>query len=345
MARKNREEVNLDGWKDTYGDMVTLLLCFFVLLYSMSAVDSEKWQAFVRAFTNPGDDTAQVVLVPGEEPGEHLVPGEGGSNQGTVPETTEFPTDFDQLYEYLKDYAESQGMQDSVEISAKDGAVYVRYQNSLFFAPDSAALLPEAMPSLEFLGGCLKSLEDQLWLVSISGHTASVAVENYSVSDWLLSSERASNVAIYFEEQSGLRPQLLRPIGFGKNYPIDTNDTPEGRERNRRVELVIVSKDSSIAQSDLMSGAVSGLIDPDKFPQAGDFTGIEDVLDPQDEINELVDSLIEGGEPTAQPPAGEDAAASLPPEGAGAASLPPAGEDAAASLPPEDAGTTPGQEP
>lgn len=289
MAKKPREGPKTDGWKDTYGDMVTLLLCFFVLLYSMSAVDQEKWQAFVKAFTNPGEDTAQVVLVPSEELGDHTVPGEnstevGGSTEDTI-------ENIDDLYEALKEFVEEQGMQDSVEIAEGEGVVYVRYQNSLFFKPDSAELLPSAMPSLEFLGDSLKQLEDQLWLVSISGHTASVAYDNYAVSDWDLSAMRATSVAKHFEEDSGLDPMILRPIGFGKNYPIADNSTAEGRERNRRVELVIISRDSPLAQSDAVAGAVSGLFDADVYEaESNGITSIEDVLDPSDVLDGLLDA-------------------------------------------------------
>lgn len=289
MAKKPREGPKTDGWKDTYGDMVTLLLCFFVLLYSMSAVDQEKWQAFVKAFTNPGEDTAQVVLVPSDELGDHTVPGEnstevGGSTEDTI-------ENIDDLYEALKEFVEEQGMQDSVEIAEGEGVVYVRYQNSLFFKPDSAELLPSAMPSLEFLGDSLKQLEDQLWLVSISGHTASVAYDHYAVSDWDLSAMRATSVAKHFEEDSGLDPMILRPIGFGKNYPIADNSTAEGRERNRRVELVIISRDSPLAQSDAVAGAVSGLFDAEVFEaESNGIDSIQDVLDPSDVLDGLLDA-------------------------------------------------------
>lgn len=305
MAKKIRQEESTDGWKDTYGDMVTLLLCFFVLLYSMSAVDQEKWQKFIKAFSNPGTDTAQVVLQPSDELGDHLVPADNAGDVTDVELSDEYPSEFDELYEYLKDFTEAQGMQDSVELSRGEGVVYIRYKNSLFFLPDSATLTQEAKPSLDFLGGSLKNLEDDIWLVSISGHTASVGISDYGVSDWLLSAERAGNVAIHFEEESGLDPKLLRPIGFGKNYPIASNDTEEGRERNRRVELVIVSKNSTIAQSEMLSGAVSSLFDPSQFPQQESVTEILDptgmsgpddmgqVVPPVEDISGPIDSMPE----------------------------------------------------
>ena len=62
MAKKQREEPNTSEWMNTYSDLVTLLLCFFVLLFSMSTINAEKWENFVKAFANPGDKTMQVVI-------------------------------------------------------------------------------------------------------------------------------------------------------------------------------------------------------------------------------------------------------------------------------------------
>ena len=311
MAKKPREAPKTDGWKDTYGDMVTLLLCFFVLLYSMSAVDQEKWQAFVKAFTNPGEDTAQVVLVPSEELGDHTVPAEDSTDTGNPDPNEDVIENLDDLFEMLQEYAETQGIQDSMEMVMGEGAIYVRYQNSLFFKPDSAELLPTAAENLKVLGDGLKQLEDKLWLVSISGHTASVAYENYHVSDWELSAGRAAAVADHFEIDSGLNPKVLRPIGFGKNYPIADNDTAEGRARNLRVELVIISKDSPIVQSSGISSAVFGLFDSYSEIEADRMDSITDLLDPSD----VLDGLLDGEDASSGTP--EPDASSGAPDNAG----------------------------
>lgn len=334
MAKKQHEEVNTEGWKDTYGDMVTLLLCFFVLLYSMSSVNSEKWEAFVKAFTNPGEDTAQVVLTPSDELGDHTVPGAENGDSPVVDPASEFPTSFDELAQAIKDYVEENNMQQVIEVEGEQGIVYIRFQNSLFFEPNKAVLLPEAIPSLEFLGTSLKNLEDEIWMVSISGHTADVPGSTGGPSEWLLSAERAGQVAIYLEDHAGLDPLLLRAIGFGRNYPIESNDTDEGRARNRRVEMVIISRDSSIAQNDALASAVSGLFEHE--------TAAEDTPLPDDLMDLLDPSRMGEGNPDESSPAssapeGEEDAGSQ----STAASMPEGGEDGpesgqtAASAPPE----------
>lgn len=325
MAKKQHEEVNTEGWKDTYGDMVTLLLCFFVLLYSMSSVNSEKWEAFVKAFTNPGEDTAQVVLTPSDELGDHTVPGAEDGDSSTMDPANEFPTSFDELAQAIKDYVEESNMQQVIEVEGDEGVVYIRFQNSLFFEPNEAVLLPAAVPSLEFLGTSLKGLEDEIWMVSISGHTADVPGSSGGPSEWLLSAERAGQVAIYLEDHAGLDPLLLRAIGFGRNYPIESNETDEGRARNRRVEMVIISKNSTIAQNEALASAISGLYQHDDTAADTPLPdNLMDLLDPSRMGEGNVDG--EGGDagaasapPAASEPAGSEPAGSEPAEPAGSA--------------------------
>lgn len=329
MAKKQHEEVNTEGWKDTYGDMVTLLLCFFVLLYSMSSVNSEKWEAFVKAFTNPGEDTAQVVLTPSDELGDHTVPGAEDGDSSTMDPANEFPTSFDELAQAIKEYVEENNMQQVIEVEGDEGVVYIRFQNSLFFEPNKAVLLPEAVPSLEFLGTSLKGLEDEIWMVSISGHTADVPGSSGGPSEWLLSAERAGQVAIYLEDHAGLDPLLLRAIGFGRNYPIESNETDEGRARNRRVEMVIISKKSTIAQNEALASAISGLY---QHGDTADDTplpdNLMDLLDPSRMGEGNVDGEDEDAGASSAPPAASEPAESGP------AASEPAGSAPAASEPP-----------
>lgn len=306
MKKKVRPPEETGTWMNTYSDLVTLLLTFFVLLYSMSAVDSEKWEALVKAFSHPGEDTQQVVIGDVEDQGDQLLTPTGEippPNDGDSLERTDqqMPANFDELYEYLKSYAKAQGMEDSVQISKGDGRVYIRFQNNLFFAPDSAAILADAYPLLDFLGDCLNAVDDEILLININGHTASVPNgETYQVSDWMLSSERASNIAIYLDDKKDVDPKKLRPMGYGKNFPVADNDTVEGREENRRVDIVIISNQSSLTQNDAMYKEFEGLFDPSKFPESG---GVDDLLIPGDPLldGEAASSAISNNQTTPTP--------------------------------------------
>ena len=287
MARKPRQEEDTGTWMNTYSDLVTLLLTFFVLLFSMSSVNAEKWERFVKALAHPGEDTAQVVLDnDSTEAGDGPLENTGSANQlqegvSSEDEMSELPLDFDDLYNYLQGYVEENNLESSVEVS-KDGenVVYIRFQNNIFFAPDSYNLLPDAYEILGFVGDSLHNVEDEIYIISINGHTAA-ADSSYAVSDWMLSSERASSVAIYLEEEKQIEPQKLRPMGYGKNFPIASNDTAEGREQNRRVDMTII-KDTDDTDGSIESELAS-LFDPSRFPRSG---GAKDILVPPSDDDE-----------------------------------------------------------
>lgn len=289
MAKKPREEAECGNWMDTYGDMVTLLLTFFVMLFSMSSVNEEKFAKLVKAFTSRDPNSINIII---DQTGEGE---EFPMNRGEDPPTQDslanitlqelekmVPDNFNDLYEYLRAYTEKSGMMGSVEVSrAGEGVVFIRFQDNIFFEPDSATLRSTSRPILEFLGNCLKGVESQLRTVNINGHTADPGIQNYPISDWVLSSERAANMAIYLEEEKKLPPQKLLPIGYGKNFPVEDNATPEGQESNRRVDMLIISTDSGISAQSILSSILEGTFDTGITSGEGNIT---DVMTPQNNI-------------------------------------------------------------
>ena len=173
MARKSHD----DGgggqeWMNTYSDLVTLLMTFFVLLFSMSSVDAEKWETFVKALAKDNANTSQIVINrPEDEGGDSPLTNNGDANQlaeGINPtdEPTPLPTDFDDLYAFLQKYVEENNLGAAIEISKSgDNVVYIRFRNNIFFMPDKSDLLPEGMEVLSYLGDCLAAVQDQIHLV------------------------------------------------------------------------------------------------------------------------------------------------------------------------------------
>ena len=280
MAKKPREEGASNEWMNTYSDLVTLLMCFFVLLFSMSSVDAEKWELLVEALA--GSDETKLVVDPSANPGDDMPPGNPGQGgEGlTVAPVSGDPKDlqdFDELFDFLQKYLEEKGLSESIEVmKSGDNVVYIRFRNSIFFQPDKGNLLNEAKEILNYLGECLVAVEDQIYVVSINGHTADVQTPGvYVVSDWLLSGERASQVAKYLDEEMHFTPSKLRPMGYGKNFPIADNTTPEGREQNRRVDMTIVRDTGSTGD---VEQQLASLFDPAQFPKTG---GATDLFSPE----------------------------------------------------------------
>ena len=275
MAKKQRDEGGGYNWMDTYGDLVTLLMCFFVMLFAMSSVNEEKWELLVRSFTSRGNESQQLILAP-EGEGNDIAQNKGDASPDDVKIDVELtlPKTFEELYKYISAYVEENNMQSTVTVEkGGDNSVYIRFQDSIFFEPDSANLKAESAPILEFLGKCLMSVNDQILMTRINGHTANPGPNYNKVSDWDLSSARANTVIKYMEDQAGLSGQKLMSQGYGKWYPIADNATPEGRQRNRRVEMMIISNEVLAGSQDeldqLMQDMVTGDLFKDQLNTAG----------------------------------------------------------------------------
>lgn len=265
------------NWMDTYGDMVTLLLCFFVLLYSFSSINQNKWTEIVISFTGaPPKNTAVTVDVGNDpdfamvqpiaqinpksknlkdekqyyDPGEITPTSQEMADMGVVTSedlekvlNSEIYRDvqqsFDSLYEALQDYVETYGIEDMLYVDRSADSIFLRVTSGLLFDSGSAQLTPEAIEVLDSLQGLFTRALGAIQGISIEGHTDSVPINNASFADNReLSSERANNVARYFE-QKGIPSDMLLGIGYGEYHPIDTNETEEGKQNNRRVEFVL----------------------------------------------------------------------------------------------------------
>lgn len=250
MARKKRGD---DGggysWMDTYGDMVTLLLTFFVMLFALSSVNEDKWEMLVESFSrSPAANTPQIVFMAEDtvETGDQAMPGIEGDQmlKDKGQQMTELPIDLNELYEYIKQYIEANDMDGSVSAEKGPNSVYLRFDNNLFFDGDSATLRPESYEILEFMGKGFKSVEDKILFIRINGHTAAIPnMPDYNVNDWNLSSNRANAVASYFENDSKIDVKKMMTSGYGKNQPLAPNDTEEGRAKNRRVDIMVIGNE------------------------------------------------------------------------------------------------------
>lgn len=236
------------NWMDTYGDMVTLLLCFFVLLYSMSTISEEKFKAIVQSF-NPSSLEASTVTSGSEGP--LADPSEGiGSEYGlTPPDETEMEqADIDALLEtlaqMLKDMAAESGQADNIEVTKGDGYVFVTFNDAVFFMGDSPVITVEGERILNVVAEALNHAARAVDELRIMGHTAQADPNrpNNVENDRRLSSNRATNVTIYLQQRVDISPARMVSVGYGQWRPVDTNATREGRAHNRRVEMIITGR-------------------------------------------------------------------------------------------------------
>lgn len=245
MAKRQKKAPGGANWMDTYGDMVTLLLCFFVLLYSMSTISEEKWKIIVKSFNPDAVETSQIVTR--TEPNDNYDdPVEGDHDPAEIQEM------FDELYMKLVEYVEQNNYQEDIELSKGDDYTFITFRDNVFFDGESYNIRPEGQAILDGICNAMATASDSIEEVRVLGHTSQASPDrlNEPVSDRFLSSNRATEVLLYIQMKNILEPRRLVSVAYGQFRPISSYDTREDRARNRRVELLITRKDSDAKSLD-----------------------------------------------------------------------------------------------
>lgn len=233
MKKRSKTQGSGANWMDTYGDLVTLLLCFFVLLYSISSIDQSKWIQIVKSF-NPDAKEVSQIADPVAENAPDDVPG--------MPVADEF----DDLYESLKKAIEEAGLDSEVELFKGDGYSFITFRDNVFFDGDSSVIKEGGETILAQFAAIISGVSSSVKEIEVLGHTtqADPNVPNDATGDRVLSAERAARVAAYLQERTNVPPANIVGVGYGQWRPIAPFDTEENRAKNRRVELLITKSDA-----------------------------------------------------------------------------------------------------
>lgn len=239
MKRKKHQDGG-SNWMDTYGDMVTLLLCFFVLLYSISSVDQEKWIILVKSLNPNAEEVSQIAIDPNSE-GTEEVPGSFEAAEVTLSGDA-----FDALYQRLKEAVEQGGLADSIELYKGEDFTMVTFRDRVFFDGNSSVIKEEGKEILNLFTSILSDANDVIQEIQVLGHTSQELpdVPNHPETDRVLSGERSARVAAYIQENTVIDPEKLISLGYGQWHPVAPFDTTENRAKNRRVELLIKKQGS-----------------------------------------------------------------------------------------------------
>ena len=236
------------SWMDTYGDLVTLLMTFFVLLYSMSSIDSAKWDVFVRSiFPNgrPGDKSAEQIIINGQATNKDELTGAIGDSG--APENTVPTENMNELYLQIAQALNAAGI-DGVEVSRGQDYTFVVFKDKAFFAGDSSVITPQGQETLSIFCDTIAPDANKLSQVNVMGHTAQADPEraNNPRNDRILSVMRAAEVCLFIQGRGIISPDKLVSIGYGQFHPIADNATSEGRAKNRRVEILLIDEGAEI---------------------------------------------------------------------------------------------------
>ena len=249
MLKKRKQKIdehvdNHERWLVSYADFITLLFAFFIVMYAVSSVNEGKYRvlssSLVSAFKNDNSTPSQST--------EFSPISIQQSNQADSIKLIDNPGIMrTKKQEKMKSMAKN--ILHALEPLVKDGQVRVAQSSlgitveinaSVLFSPGQAKLADSSSLTLQAVAHVIKGHEHE---IHVEGHTDNLPIhtENFP-SNWELSSARASSVIRLFIE-NGVEAHRLTAIGYGENRPIETNETPEGRKRNRRVTVMILSTD------------------------------------------------------------------------------------------------------
>ncbi|NLL17594.1 MAG: OmpA family protein [Clostridia bacterium] len=237
--RSKSEQPGAPLWMVTFSDLMTLILVFFVLLFSMSAIDIVKFQAFIASFQGIG------VLEWGDKPLDEVQPDpitsiqEVASGQEPRPPAPDYT--LMEVYQMVEQTLAEAGLEDQVTLRYEEAGVALDIQDRVLFDSAKADLKPEAKGILDPLAELFQRLPFQ---IHVEGHTDSRPISNIQFpSNWELSGARASRVIRFFTEEHQLDPHKFAAVGYGEFRPVAPNDTEANMQLNRRVVMVIRAKD------------------------------------------------------------------------------------------------------
>jgi chemotaxis protein MotB len=240
MPTKNRKFLakKPDGspggrWEIVYSCFVLILLCFFIMLSSFSTMEAAKVMQFVKSFV-----TAVSILPRGVkfEKGLAVV-----SDSADLVDTK---SELAKIFQTLEDLAYEFNLEKEIDfVHTREGLV-MRMSEHALFGLGSADIATEAIPLLQKVGVIIAKTD---YLIRIEGHTDNLPIhtERYP-SNWELSTARAVNVLRYFIKNHNIDARRLAAEGFGEFHPLVANDTPQNREKNRRVEIIFIKKERPI---------------------------------------------------------------------------------------------------
>lgn len=242
--KPKKEKKGSPQWMATFSDLMTLILVFFILLFSFSEVDANKFRMIANSFKGVFDEASATIL---EEPISSPI---NFDNPPIDMDTSKYESQkennkqLDELLAEVQEYLKEHDLEGVVSATREERGVELVLQEDVLFDSGQAVVKQQAKPFLGTVAGLIVALPN---MVEIEGHTDSQRIVQPSqyVSNWNLSGDRAANVANFFIKEYLIESERFKIAGYADTQPVDTNETPEGREKNRRVVIVILNKENN----------------------------------------------------------------------------------------------------
>jgi len=213
----------------TWGDMCTLLLCFFVMLLAMSTIDHAKFNVAASSFQNALSGVLEsypsVMITK-----DILIPRLGGDEQNKR-------MSVDAALK-IKEVVKKEGLEDAVKVKVTETGIAVKLSDPIGFDIGESELKPELIPTLKSICEIINQVPSTQ--IRVEGHTDDLPIKSFKFpSNWELSSSRALNVVKFMASSGSIEPSRLSAIGYGEYRPIVPNTSVENRKMNRRIEIFV----------------------------------------------------------------------------------------------------------
>ena len=214
------------AWMATFADMMTLLMCFFILILSFSSMELDKFKMAMGSLQGAlGTLGVQKKLLPDQS---WFSPNTQNTDQ--IKENS----NLDHI-EKMREQIKKEGLEDKISIEEEGGEVYIQMKDDMMFHSGKAELKPTYFNLLSLIA---KTLFEDAKQIRVEGHTDNRPIQTKEYpSNWELSIQRALNVVRHFVNHENIHPAKLIIAGFGEHKPIAANDSPVNRAKNRRVLL------------------------------------------------------------------------------------------------------------
>lgn len=235
MARKKKHEEheNHERWLVSYADFITLLFAFFVSMYAISSVNEGKFRIL--------SESLAIAFNPSLYTSTQMHEGPRFVREQRAHMADEFKDMFTSNYQKIQTALKDLEKDKKLTLIVDEQKIIIRISESMLFDPGSDELLKDGLPVLDEVAAALRDLPNDL---RIEGHTDNIPVNTPRFpTNWDLSSARALKILKYFIDSHKCDPRKLSALGFGEYRPVDSNDTPAGRAKNRRVDITLLNGD------------------------------------------------------------------------------------------------------
>ncbi|RJX18762.1 MAG: chemotaxis protein MotB [Ammonifex sp.] len=240
QRKKEGKEANHERWLITYADLITLLLIFFVVLYSYSNVDAKKFAGIAMSLSQAlGGGAGMVVsgqgpsVVSGTPMSQEPIETKINLNQDVLENIR-----LQKIKAQIEKYAREQGLAARVTTRIEERGVVVSIQDTALFLLGSADLTPQAREIVRKVGQILLTTDNY---IRVEGHTCDLPIHTARFpSNWELSTARATSVVQELLKTANFPPQRLSASGYGEYRPVAPNNSEVNRQKNRRVDFVVL---------------------------------------------------------------------------------------------------------